>query len=128
MKKKGILHPELSHLAASLGHTDYLVLADKGYPVPNHVTRINLGYTYDQPTILQVLEPLAEEITIDRIIVTHEMGDISPGRLEELKKRYPHVLFEKISHQEMKELTAHAKGVVKTGDACPYANLIVVSG
>jgi D-ribose pyranase len=128
MKKKGILHPELAHLAASLGHTDYLVIADKGYPIPNHVERINLGYTNNQPTVLQVLEPLVEEISIDRIIVTEEMEEISPNRLEELKNRYPHILFEKISHHEMKELTNHAKGAVKTGDACPYANLIIVSG
>ncbi|WP_134684357.1 D-ribose pyranase [Brevibacillus migulae] len=128
MKKSGILHPELSQMVASLGHTDYVVLADKGYPLPRHVPRINLGLTDDIPTILQVLAVLEQEMIIDRIIVTHEMAEVSLERLQELTKRYPGVRIERISHLDFKELTTEAQGAVKTADTCPYANLIVVSG
>ncbi|WP_257348899.1 D-ribose pyranase [Pseudalkalibacillus decolorationis] len=128
MKKVGILHPEVSHLVASLGHTDYVVLADKGFPVPDHTKRINLGITEDLPTILQVLNVIVTELQIDRIIVTEEMLDISPERFKVLHQKYPNILFEKITHQEFKELSSHSKGIIKTGDTCPYANMIVVSG
>lgn len=128
MKKAGILHPEMSHLVASLGHTEYVVLADKGYPIPNHSKRINLGITEDVPTVLQVLKVIETEFRIDRIIVTEEMLDISPERYKILQQSYPDILFEKVEHQEFKELTNHAKGIIKTGDACPYANMIIVSG
>ena len=128
MKKTGILHPELSHMVASCGHTDYIVLADKGYPVPNGVNRINLGFMDDHPTILQVLEALSSEMKIDRLILTDEMVDMSPERVEDLKKMFPQVRIDRVSHTELKELTDTAFGVVKTADTCPYANLMVVSG
>jgi D-ribose pyranase len=57
-----------------------------------------------------------------------EMEDVSPDRLQELKRRYPEIPIEMVSHSEMKELTKHSKGIIKTGDTCAYANLIVVSG
>jgi len=115
-------------MVASLGHTDFLVLADKGYPLPRHLPRINLGLTDDIPHILQVLAVLDQEMKIDRIIVTHEMAEVSPERLQELMKLYPALRVERISHLEFKELTQEAQGAVKTADTCPYANLIVVSG
>jgi D-ribose pyranase len=128
VKKGGILHPELSRLVASLGHTDYVLLADKGFPVPSGVERINLGLADDLPTVLQVLEALATEMIIDRIVITHEMNDISPKRVQALRTAYPQVCFEAVSHVEFKEWSRGASGAVKTADTCPYANILVVSG
>lgn len=128
MKKGGILHPELSYMVASMGHTDYLVLADKGFPIPDNVPRINLGLMNDQPTIPIVLRALVLEMLIDRVIITEEMTDVSPARVKQLQQTYPDLMFEKVSHSEFKKLTVGAKGAVKTGDTCSYANLIVVSG
>lgn len=128
MKKGGILHPELSYLVASCGHTDYMVLADKGFPVPRDADRINLGFLDDMPTITEVLNAISKEMKIDRIIVTKEMHDISLERLKELKITYPTIKFEETTHSALKDLSKEACGIVKTGDTCPYANLIVVSG
>jgi D-ribose pyranase len=115
-------------MVASTGHTDYIVLADKGYPVPHGVNRINLGFLDDMPTVVEVLKAISLEMTIDRIIVTNEMYDISSERLQELRDLFPNISFEQVSHIELKELTKTANGVVKTGDTCAYANLIVISG
>src|SRR5699024_273804 len=113
---------------ASLGHTDYIVIADKGYPVPQHKERINLAITDDLPTVLNVLDAIEKEFMFDRIIVTEEMEDISPERLQTLKQSYPHVIFEKVTHSSFKEMTQQSNGVIKTGDSCPYGNIIIVSG
>lgn len=128
MKVKGILHPELSHLIASIGHTDYIVIADKGYPVPGNSNRINLGLTDNSPTVLQVLEVINHEFKTDRIILTEEMVKVSSENFNILKEKFPNTLFEKVTHQEFKDLSTNAKGVIKTGDTTPYANLIIVSG
>lgn len=128
MKRGGITHPELSFMVASLGHTDYLVLADKGYPIPDEINRINLGFMNDRPTILEVLQALSLEMNIDRIIMTQEMEDVSPERVKVLQKNYSKLRIEKVSHIEFKQLTTGAKGAIKTGDTCSYGNLIVVSG
>ncbi|PAV31204.1 D-ribose pyranase [Virgibacillus profundi] len=128
MKKAGILHPEISQLIASMGHTDYVVLADKGYPVPEDKKRINLGITDDLPTVPDLLKVIETELNIERIIVTEEMEAVSLDRLLELKQLYPNILFEKITHLEFKALTKEAQAVIKTGDTCAYANIIIVSG
>lgn len=128
MKKNGILHPELAHLLASSGHTDYLLISDRGFPVPDEPQRIDLALVDDKPTVLDVLAAIDAEWAIDRIVITEEMQLVSPQRVEELKALLPGVLFEVISHIELKRLGHGAKATVRTGDSCPYANLIIVSG
>ena len=128
MKKSGILHPELLALVASMGHTDYIVIADRGFPVPPRPTRINLGLVDDKPTVLDVLDALMAEIDLDRIIVTTEMQEVSPRRLNVIRNRAEHRAVDIIDHQAFKALANNANGVIKTADTCPYANLIIVSG
>lgn len=128
MKKGGILHPELSHVLASSGHTDYLLITDRGFPVPEEPQRIDLALVDDKPTVLDVLAAIDAEWSIDRIVITEEMTLVSPQRVAELKALLPGVLVETISHIELKRLGHGAKATIRTGDTCPYANLIIVSG
>ncbi len=85
MKKGGILHPELSHVLASSGHTDYLLITDRGFPVPEEPQRIDLALVDDKPTVLDVLAAIDAEWSIDRILITDEMALISPQRVQELQ-------------------------------------------
>lgn len=128
MKKGGILHPDLSHLLASSGHTDYLLISDRGFPVPEEPQRIDLALVDDKPTVLDVLRAIDAEWSIDRVVITEEMELVSPHRVEELKTLLPNVLFETVSHLDLKRLGHGAKATIRTGDTCPYANLIIVSG
>lgn len=45
MKKHGILNRELAGIFATMGHTDQLVIADCGLPIPEGVKCIDLSYT-----------------------------------------------------------------------------------
>jgi len=128
MKRGGILHPELAHVLASSGHTDYLLISDRGFPVPEEPQRIDLALVDDKPTVLDVLAAIDAEWSIDRVVITEEMALVSPHRVEELKALLPDVLFETISHIDLKRLGHGAKATIRTGDSCPYANLIIVSG
>ena len=128
MKKSGILHPELSHVLASSGHTDYLLITDRGFPVPDEPQRIDLALVDDKPTVLDVLAAIDAEWSIDRVVITEEMQLVSPQRAAELKAILPDVLVETISHIELKRLGHGAKATIRTGDTCPYANCIIVSG
>ncbi len=128
MKKSGILHPELSLLLASSGHTDYLLVSDRGFPVPEEPQRIDLALIDDKPTVLEVLAAIDAEWSIDRILVTDEMALVSPHRVAELHALLPNVRFETVSHLELKRLGHGAKATIRTGDTCPYANCIIVSG
>ena len=128
MKRGGILHPALAHLLASAGHTDFVTVCDRGSPVPLGPERIDLSLVDDLPTVLDVLRAVHAEWFIDRLLITHEMLEVSPARVAELRALLPDVPLEPVSHLELKRLAAAARATVRTGDTTPYANVIVVSG
>jgi D-ribose pyranase len=68
MKKQGILHPELSEVIASLGHTDTLVVADAGLPVPPGVRRIDLAVAGGVPPFMDVLKAIRERSPASDVI------------------------------------------------------------
>ena len=37
MRKEGILNTDICYAISSLGHTDYMVIADPGLPIPENV-------------------------------------------------------------------------------------------
>ena len=128
MKRGGILHPEISRLLASTGHTDYFLISDRGFPVPTEPERIDLALIDDLPTVVDVLRAVHGEFMIDRIVIAEEMERFSPDRLRELRELLGEVTIEAVSHIELKRLGHDAKATIRTGDTTPYANLIVVSG
>ena len=128
MKKGGILHPQLNLLLSRTGHTDYFTICDRGFPVPDGPERIDLALVDDIPTVLDVLRAVAAEYQIDRIVIAEEMIEASPQRVAALHDLLGDVPLQAMSHLELKRLAATAKATVRTGDSCPYANLIVVSG
>jgi D-ribose pyranase len=128
MKKGGILNPALCNLLASTGHTDYFTICDRGFPVPVGPERIDLALIDDIPTVLDVLKAIDAEWSIDRILITHEMAEISPERVEEIAEVVGDVPLERVSHLELKRLAGEARATVRTADTTPYANILVISG
>ena len=128
MKKTGILNPALGQLLARTGHTDYFTICDKGYPVPDGPERIDLSLVEGIPTVIEVLTAIHTEYEIDRIVIADETAEISPLLVAELKALLGAIPIETMSHLELKHLAATGKATVRTGDATPYANVIVVSG
>ena len=128
MKRGGILHPGLSHLLASTGHTDYFTVCDRGFPVPDGPQRIDLALVDDLPTVLDVLRAVHAEFIVDRIVVAEEMETFSPDRLAAMQALIGDIRIEPVSHLALKRLSADAKATVRTGDTCAYANIIIVSG
>jgi D-ribose pyranase len=78
MKKHGILQHELSEVIATLGHTDSLVIADAGLPIPPEVKRIDLAITEGVPKFMQVLGAILQEVQVERVILAREMGGEKP--------------------------------------------------
>ncbi len=128
MKRGGILNAALSHLLASTGHTDYFTICDRGFPVPDGPQRIDLALVDGIPTVLDVLRAIAAEWQIDRVVIAQEMTEVSPRRVEELRDLLGDVPLQLMSHLELKRLSQTGKATVRTADATPYANIVVVSG
>ena len=52
MKKIGIINQPISAVVAGLGHTDTVVIADAGLPIPAGPERIDLALTEGIPTFI----------------------------------------------------------------------------
>ncbi|HYO29563.1 MAG TPA: D-ribose pyranase, partial [Thermomicrobiales bacterium] len=123
-----ILHPGLLHLLASTGHTDWFTVCDRGFPVPVGPQRIDLALVENIPTVLDVLRAVPAGWTIDRVVISAEMEEVSPSRVTQMRALLGEIPLERISHVELKRLAAGGRATVRTGDAVPYANVIVVAG
>ena len=64
MKKIGILNQPISSVIAGLGHTDTLVIADAGLPIPPETQRIDLALTEGIPTFLDTLRVILTEMQV----------------------------------------------------------------
>ncbi|HMA35955.1 MAG TPA: D-ribose pyranase [Chloroflexia bacterium] len=128
MKKSGILHPGICQLLASTGHTDYITICDRGFPVPTGPPRIDVALVDGIPTVLDVLRAVAAEWAIDRIIIAAEMIAASPQHVAAIRALVGAIPLEIVPHLELKQRAQSARGTIRTADTTPWGNIIVVSG
>lgn len=128
MKKTPLLHAELSHLVASLGHGDLVVIADAGLPVPPGTRCIDLALTRGVPSVDQVLGTLLAEMQVERAALAEEAGSHSPDFVAGVDRRLPGLPMERVSHAELKRRSAGARAIVRSGEFTPYANLLLYAG
>lgn len=125
MKKSILLHAELSHLVATLGHGDAVVVADAGLPVPPGVRCIDLAVTRGVPSFHQVLAALLSEMQVEHAVHATELAAPLAAQLAEALGPLP---LQAVSHADFKQLTGHARAIVRTGEFTPYANVLLYAG
>jgi D-ribose pyranase len=128
VKKTGVLNHRLSEVIAAMGHTDLLVIADAGLPIPVEVERIDLAVTAGLPPLLEVVRAVAGELQVERIVVAAELVARNAAYADALAALFPGVAVEQTPHEEFKARSAKARAVVRTGECTPYANVMLVSG
>ena len=130
MKRTALLHAELSHVIASLGHGDMLVVGDAGLPIPDGPRRIDLAVARGVPQLDDVLQAVLSEMQVEGIVIADEALD-GDGDTKKLPGWYPQSLGiepQTVSHEEFKRRTAKARAMVRTGECTPYANIILIAG
>lgn len=128
MKRYGILNSHISKVLADLGHTDYIVIADAGLPIPEGVKKIDLAVKSGMPSFIDVVNAMEEDMVIEKVIIASEIEDRNPEHANYLKNKFADKEIEHVSHEEFKQLSKQAKAVIRTGEIKPYANCILQSG
>ncbi|EPQ9626870.1 RbsD/FucU domain-containing protein [Staphylococcus pseudintermedius] len=83
-----------------------MVIADCGLSIPEGVKRIDIALKKGTPSFQEVYEALMYHMVVEQAIVAREM----------------------VSHEKFKKQTRHAKAIIRTDEATPYANIILKSG
>ncbi|MET3696962.1 ribose transport protein RbsD [Bacillus oleivorans] len=126
MKKHGILNSEITKVLADLGHTDTIVIADCGLPIPAHVKKIDLALELGKPSFKEVLKLLQAEMVIEKVTIASEMKEKNPDLFSQMNDEFQSI--EQVSHQDFKAQTKDATAIIRTGEATPYANIILHAG
>lgn len=126
----GIIHPQLSRIISEFGHTDGLVIADAGLPIPLNVERVDLAYRPGSPAFLDVLDLVLVEFVVERAVIANEVVEASPHIVAGIRERLEAagVEVEQVAHSEFKALTHSARAVVRTGEYTPFSNVILYAG
>lgn len=130
MKKQGILNSQLSGIIARMGHSDKLVICDCGLPIPDDVEVVDLALTKNIPHFIDTLKVILTELQIEGAIIAEEMETNNNNLFQAAMKILPDVTIQKVNHEQFKQLTLQEDNIsfVRTGEAKPYANIILISG
>ena len=127
MVRRGILNAPLAGALARLGHTHQVVIADAGLPLPYGVpgcTVVDLALVAGIPRFEQVLDAVLDTIVVERAEAALESTSAPAhewvaGRIDNLTL---------ISHDELKARLPYTQLVIRTGEATPFANVILHCG
>jgi len=129
MKKSGHLNRDVSRVLASMGHTDSIVIADCGLPIPHGVECIDVSLALGAPPLLNVLDTVLADLKVERALFASESQEHNSELLSRASKMAGEaVRVEFVSHEKLKDLTRDARAVIRTGEATPFANVILYSG
>jgi D-ribose pyranase len=128
MKKGKLLNSRISAVISEMGHTDTIVIADAGLPIPDSAERIDLALCAGVPDFVTVLKTVLEELQVEEFTLASEILENNPLIDIEIKKLLRNAKMNIVPHEEFKALTRNAKAVIRTGECTPYANVILHSG
>lgn len=131
MLQTGILNPHLLHLLARVRHTNTLVIADWAFPSWLQLETVDLSLVKGQPTVCEVLAALQPNFKIGRIWQAEEFVATNPpetvASFEQAFAGFSSARVERLPHLTFKTLVPAAVGLVRTGDATAYGNVILES-
>lgn len=133
MKRHGILNSDIAAVLAHMGHTDRICIGDCGLPIPDGPERIDLALRFGLPSFMDVLEEVAGDMKIEKVILAEEIREKSPELAAQIRTYLESQGIEEemavfVPHEELKGLTKECRAVIRTGETTPYANIILQSG
>lgn len=128
MYKDSMLNSDLNRIAGNLGHTDRLCIADCGLPVPAGVEKVDLALRPGSPAFWEVLSEVAGHLVVERVVAAEEIVEKNGPLYRDLCAYFKDVPIELVPHTEFKRQTASCVAVVRTGEASPFANVILQAG
>lgn len=128
MKKSGHLNRDISRVLASMGHTDSIVIADCGLPIPRGVECIDVSLRLGDPPFLHVLDTVLADLKAERAVFASESKEHNAAIAGRAASLADQLQVEFVSHEMLKDLTGRAHAIIRTGEATPFANVILYSG
>lgn len=126
---RGILNPAVNELLSRVRHTNYLVIADRGFPCFPQLEIVDLTLIDDIPTVADVLEAIGKNFDIGAIWMSDSFdAENAPSekkeRLQSLLRQFQ---VHSEPHDHLKQRTTRAIGIIRTADTLRYSNIVLES-
>lgn len=95
-------------------------------PIPPGPRVVDLAFRAGTPSFAEVVDGLLDELVVEGATAAEEIRDANPAVAALLDGHFPRL--ELVPHDELKARTAAARLVVRTGEARPYANVLLRCG
>ena len=129
MKKGRILNQKLSEAIASMGHGDWILITDAGFPIPDDNRRIDLALEANVPTVQEVLGLIISDFIYERCVVTLEQKTNNPQLYADVALMIDRCPIDTLPYAEfMREFSTKPKFFVRTGAFSPWGNIALCSG
>jgi D-ribose pyranase len=125
VKDRGILHPRLARVIASMGLATRSALLMPACPSRPAFSESTWRLHRVSPAFLDVLDAVLSELRVERYTMAKES---SPHIVDALRMRLRQAKESSVTHEELKQIAAEARVVVRTGEFRPFANVILYSG
>jgi D-ribose pyranase len=126
--KTGILNPQINSLLSRVRHTNTLVIADRGFPYWPMIETIDISLVDDIPKVLDVLRSLGRNFVIGHAWMAEEfLSNNSQSVVDDFSAALDQVTLSYEPHLQFKTRVPQAIGLIRTGDAIQYANVILES-
>jgi D-ribose pyranase len=126
VKRSGILNRHLAGALAALGHGDGVLVCDAGMPIPDGPRVVDLAFRAGVPSCAEVLEGLLAELVVEGATAAEEIRGANPRAAALLERHFP--ALDLVPHERLKELSSRSRLIVRTGEARPYANVLLRCG
>jgi D-ribose pyranase len=128
MLKSGILNPRVAELLCRIRHTNTLVIADWAFPYWPQIETVDISLVAGIPSIIDVLDAIRPNFQIGRAWMAEEfLQNERPEARGEFAKALAGIPLVHEPHVIFKKRVPHAIGLIRTGDATPYGNVIIES-
>ena len=127
MKKSGVLNSDISRVLSYMRHTDTICISDCGLPCPDETELIDISLEKGVPDFVRVLKAVVNDMSVEKIFLAEEIRVKNQAVLKEIQTLLPGVKTDFMPHEEFKKKLLSCKAVVRSGEASPYANIILQS-
>jgi D-ribose pyranase len=124
----GILNPAINSLLSRVRHTNTLLITDRGFPSFTGIETIDISLVSGIPKVVDVLHAIRENFNCGSAVMAAEFRDVNSA---EILGTYD-ALLQGISmtwepHAVFKARAREVVGIIRTGDATRFGNIVLES-
>ncbi len=128
MLKSGIINPRVLDLIARVRHTNTLVICDWAFPFWPEIETVDISLTQGIPKVLDVFSLIRPNFEIGEVWQAEEfLAHNDPATLGAFGDAFAGLKVTREPHLEFKRRVPRAIGLIRTGDATMYGNIILES-